>query len=107
MDLLDRCLNASTRKYPDGYGFALAYLDDHLNPAHLRDGAFAVVSDAFSGTIPFLKKDSDLVAFVKAYADAKSFEGFAIEAAQLVHAAAMGGHANSCNVMALCGHPGY
>lgn len=106
-DLLYKCQRATGRNYPDGYGFAIAYLDDTLTPSHLRDGAFAVVSDAFAGKLPFLKKDSDLVAFVNAYASASNFEGWAIEAAQLVLSAAMADHDNSKNVMALCGHPGY
>ena len=107
--LLDSALRVSKRTYPPGYGFALAYLDDRLNPAHLRDGAFKVVEDAFAGAecMAPLRKDSDLSDFVVAYERAKSFEDFAIEAAQLVQKAAICGHENSRNVMRLCGHPGY
>lgn len=107
MDLLDRCRAIPGKNFPDGYGFALTYLDDTLNPAHLRDGAFKVVEDAFAGELAPLRKDDDLIRFVLAYGDADCFEDFAIEAAQLVLAAAMNGHANSANVMRLCGHPGY
>lgn len=106
-DLLDQCLARPGQNFPAGYGFALAYLDDNLNPAHLRDGAFKVVEDAFEGELAFLRKHDDLIGFVLAYGDAERFEDFAIQAAQLVLAAAMNGHENSRNVMRLCGHPGY
>jgi hypothetical protein len=90
--LLDRCLKASGRTYPDGYGFALTYLDDRLNPAWLRDGANRIVANVFANGREFAisRKDSDLVDYVNAQAEAESAEGFLIEAAQLILAEAYG-----------------
>lgn len=107
-NMLDRCLAASRREYPDGYGFALAYLDDHLTPVHLRDAACAIVGKAYApkGTAAE-RKDSDLAAFVAAYASAERFEQYAIEAAQLCLQWALAGDKDGINAMRLCGHPGY
>jgi hypothetical protein len=107
--LLDRCLKASGRTYPDGYGFALTYLDDRLNPAWLRDGANRIVANVFANGREFAisRKDSDLVDYVNAQAEAESAEGFLIEAAQLILAEAMAGDPEAARVMKLCGHPGY
>lgn len=109
MSLLDRCRKASGRTYPPGYGFALAYLNEGLNPAWLRDGANRIVANVFANGRQFAmgRKDSDLVAYVNAQARATSAEGFLIEAAQLVLAEAMAGDPEARNCMAICGHPGY
>jgi hypothetical protein len=106
--LLDDCLAVTGRKYPDGYGFALAYLDDTLNPVHLRDAACAIVSKAYGlrGTATD-RKDSDLVAFVLAYANAERCEHYLIEAAQLCAQWGLAGDFDGVNAMRLCGHPGY
>lgn len=106
-NLVKRCLEKTGRQYPPGYGFALTYLSDDLNPAHLRAGADKVVAAVFAGALPGFRKDADLLAYVTAQADAESFEDWAIEAAQLVLCAALEGHTNSERVMRLCGHPGY
>lgn len=107
-DLLDRCLARPGKNYPDGYGFALAYLSNDLEPMHLRDAACAVVGGAFgpNGTAED-RKDSDLAAFVMAYCEAECFEDFAIEAAQLLLQFGLAGNANAANGLRLCGHPGY
>lgn len=107
-DLLDRCLARPGKNYPDGYGFALAYLNDRLEPAHLRDAACAMVGKAYGprGTAADRKSD-DLVAFVLAYADAECFEDYAIEAAQLLLEWGMGGDKEAAYALRLCGHPGY
>ena len=106
--LLDDCLAHTGREYPDGYGFAIAYLDDRLNPVHLRDAACAIVGDAYgvNGSAAD-RKDSDLVAFVVAYASAECAEDYLIEAAQLCLQWALAGNRHAVNAMRLCGHPGY
>jgi hypothetical protein len=112
--LLDRCLRvvndgAKRYPYPDGYGFALAYLDDDLNPAWLRDGANQIVSQVYANGRQYAvdRKHPDLVRYVNAYAEGKSAEDWMIEAAQLVLAEAMAGYPPAMSVMKLCGHPGY
>lgn len=108
MDLLDRCLARPGKNYPAGYGFALGYLDDHLNPAHLRDAACACVGKAFgvNGTAA-QKKSDDLAAFVLNYGEAECFEDYAIEAAQLLLEWGLYGDPDAAAALALCGHPGY
>lgn len=107
-DLLDRCLARPGKNYPDGYGFALAYLSDDLQPSVLRDAACAMVGKAYgpSGTASD-RKSADLVGFVLAYSEADCFEDFAIEAAQLLLEWGMGGDADAAEALRLCGHPGY
>lgn len=107
-DLLDRCLARPGKNYPDGYGFALAYLDDSLTPAILRDAACNMVGKAYgpNGTAADRKSD-DLVGFVLAYSEAERFEDYAIEAAQLLLEWGMAGDPDACEALRLCGHPGY
>lgn len=109
MNLLDRCRKATGRTYPPGYGFALCYLDDHLNPAHLRQGADRIVANVFANGRQYGadRKDSDLLAYVAAQGVAESAEGWMIEAAQLILGEAMAGDPEAANVMKICGHPGY
>jgi hypothetical protein len=115
VSLLDRCLKAVNEggpkryPYPEGYGFALAYLNDDLNPAWLRDGANRIVANVFANGRQFAvgRKDEDLVRYVNAQATARCAEEFLIEAAQLVLAEAMAGEPEAENCMKLCGHPGY
>lgn len=107
-DLLDQCLARPGKNYPAGYGFALAYLDDNLEPAHLRDAACAMVGKAYgpNGTAAD-RKSGDLVGFVLAYSEAECFEDYAIEAAQLLLEWGMAGDSDAKAALALCGHPGY
>lgn len=107
-DLLDRCLARPGKNYPAGYGFALAYLNNDLEPAHLRDAACAMVGKAFgpNGTASD-RKSADLVGFVLAYGEAERFEDYAIEAAQLLLEWGMAGDADAAEALRLCGHPGY
>ena len=107
-DLLDRCLARPGKNYPAGYGFALGYLDDHLNPAHLRDAACHMVGKAYGphGWAE-ARKSPDLAAFVLAYSEAECFEDFAIEAAQLLLEWGMRGDPDAAAALRLCGHPGY
>jgi hypothetical protein len=108
VDLLDRCRARPGKNYPAGYGFALAFLDEHLNPAHLRDAACAIVGEAYGpkGTAEE-RKDGDLVAFVLAYAEAEQAEDYLIEAAQLLLGYGIAGHPIASNALAMAGHPGY
>ena len=101
------CLAHTARKYPDGYGFALTYLDGTLNPAWLRDGAMQVCSRSLGNAYPLDRKDADLARFVAAYAAAQQFEDWAIEAAQVLVQAGLTGDAEAARVLKLCGHPGY
>lgn len=107
-DLLDRCLARPGKNYAPGYGFALGYLDDHLNPAHLRDAACHMVGKAYGphGWAE-ARKSPDLAAFVLAYSEAECFEDFAIEAAQLLLEWGMRGDPDAAAALRLCGHPGY
>lgn len=107
-DLLDRCLARPGKNFPAGYGFALTYLDDSLEPAHLRDAACAMVGKAYGpeGTAAD-RKSEDLVAFVIAYGEAECFEDYAIEAAQLLLEWGMAGDPDAAAALRLCGHPGY
>lgn len=106
--LVQQCLSVTGRTYPSGYGFALTYLRDNLEPAHLRQGACLMVAKAYGPDGHSSdQKDSDLVRFVNAYATATTAEGYMIEAAQLCLAWALSGDADAANVMRLCGHPGY
>ena len=107
-DLLDRCLARPGKNYPAGYGFALAYLSDRINPAPLRDAACQMVGKAYgvAGTAA-ARKSPDLVAFVIAYSEAECFEDYAIEAAQLLLEWGMAGDKDAVEALRLCGHPGY
>lgn len=107
-DLLDRCLARPGKNYPAGYGFALAYLSDDLEPAILRDAACAMVGKAYGlrGTAE-QRKSADLVGFVLAYSEAERFEDYAIEAAQLLLEWGMAGDREAAHALRLCGHPGY
>lgn len=112
-DTFDRCFVAAkavNRKYPDGYGFVLCYLNTgrpEFNPAWLRDCARRIVSETFNDPKYVGRADPDLINYVKAQAHSADWELWLIEAAQLVHTAAMAGDPEACRVMALCGHPGY
>jgi hypothetical protein len=109
-DIVESCLSHTKRTYPDGYGFALIYLDNHLNPAHLRDAADALVAMVYSGNVAMAgqaKKDPELVAYVVARANAECAEGFLIEAAQFVHGWAMARNKQAIDCMKICGHPGF
>jgi hypothetical protein len=103
------CIAVTRRTYPDGYGFALTYLDDNLNPAHLRDAANACVAFAFTHGDHRDRADADLVRYVAAQAEGSgsSPAWWLIEAAQLVHGWAMVGIEEAVNGMVLCGHPGF
>lgn len=111
-DTFDRCLVAAmavNRTYPDGYGFALCYLNTdrpEFNPAWLRDCARRIVSETFAHPEYVHRNEPDLVRYVNAQQHL-GWELWLIEAAQLVHNAAMAGDKEACRVMALCGHPGY
>lgn len=112
-DTFDRCLAAAkavNRTYPDGYGFALRYLNTdrpEFNPAWLRDCARRIVSETFENEPEYVhRNDPDLIRYVNAQQH-QDWEHWLIEAAQLVHTAAMAGDPDACRVMALCGHPGY
>lgn len=115
-NLLDQCLaaaKANNRTYPDGYGFALAYLkadEPDFNPAHLRDCARRIVAEAFARNTGHWRhvrtNDDDLIRYVVAQADL-GWEHWLIEAAQLVHAAALAGDKEAARLMAYCGHPGF
>ncbi len=107
-DLLDRCLARPGKNYPDGYGFALAYLDENMWPSHLRDSACLMVGKAYgpNGTAAD-RRSPDLVAFVLAYSEAECFEDYAIEAAQLLLEWGLEGDKDAVAALALCGHPGY
>lgn len=108
MDLLDRCLARPGKNYAPGYGFALAYLDDHIEPAVLRDAACMCVGKAYGphGTADQRKSD-DLAAFVLNYGEAECFEDYAIEAAQLLLEWGLSGDIDAGNALATLGHPGY
>ena len=112
-NLVEQCLAHTKREYPSGYGFALTYLDDSLNPAHIRDAARDIVERVFArGRLPdteegLTPKSMDVARFVMAYARAECPEDWLIEGAQLVHSAALAGHPNAEYCMAYCGHPGY
>lgn len=106
---LDACLRAKHREYPAGYGFALAYLSDAMSPevlAALRDTAFySVEREAKRG-------NEDAARFVQAYVEgSQSGKGgwtyWLIEAAQLVHAAALNDDGLAILVMSKAGHPGF
>lgn len=107
-DLLDRCRARPGKNYPAGYGFALAYLSDRIEPAILRDAACACVGKAYGpcGTVAD-RKSPDLVAFVLAYGEAECFEDYAIEAAQLLLEWGMDGDRDAGRALATLGHPGY
>jgi hypothetical protein len=109
VSLLERCHKVTGRSYPPGYGFALGYLSDTLNYAHLRDGANRIVAAVFTNGREFAidRRHPELVRYVNAYAESESAEGYLIEAAQLVLAEAMAGDPQAREVMKLCGHPGY
>lgn len=112
--IIDECLTAAKetgKTYPDGYGFALAYLRgtkrDDFNPAWLRDCARRIVARAFEdGGRPICRTDRDLIRYIVAQ-EKIGWEYWLIEAAQLVHAAALNGDKEAARVMALCGHPGF
>jgi hypothetical protein len=108
MDLLDRCRARPGNNFGDGYGFALAYLDDHLTPAVLRDAACMCVGKAYGlhGTAEERKSD-ELASFVLAYGEAECFEDYAIQAAQLLLNYGMAGDFDAGNALATLGHPGY
>lgn len=108
-ELFDRCLAVPGKNFPEGYGFALAYLDTRLNPMHLRDAACAVVGYAYGPDgCAEQRKSEDLARFVSAYSAAKNFEDYAIEAAQLCfHFALVYDLPHAKNGLAICGHPGY
>lgn len=111
-EIFDHCLaatKAANRTYPGGYGFALAYLktdSPEFNPAWLRDCARRIVSETFNKPEYVHRNDPDLVRYVVAQQHL-GWGLWLIEAAQLVHTAAMAGDPEACRVMALCGHPGY
>ena len=107
---LDACLEATERVYPAGYGFALAYLKDDMGPDHLkalRGAAFAAVEDAAR------IGNEDGLAFVVAYYGAqkgetkRGWQGWLVEAAQLVLWHAMSGNGAAGLILRACGHPGY
>ncbi len=108
MDLLDRCRARPGKNFPAGYGFAIAYLDDNLTPAVLRDAACQCVGYAYGphGSAEDRKSD-DLVRFVLAYADAEMAEDWMIEAAQLLLRFGMAGHDFAAKALATLGHTGY
>ena len=107
-DLVSACLAVTDRAYPAGYGFALTYLDDRLEPAVLRDAACHMVGKAYGpkGTATD-RKDPDLVAFVTAYAEGERFEHYLIEAAQLLLSWGMAGDPDAKAALAALGHLGY
>ena len=114
MDLVDKCLTWTQRDYPDGYGFALCYLDENLTPSILKNAADDVVLAAFSekGRREGWCDDSDLTAYVSAIANAKRPEDWLIEGAQLVLQWAnydgRGSIKRACSqALAKCGHPGH
>lgn len=108
MDLLDRCLARPGNNFPAGYGFALAFLDDNLNPAVLRDAACHMVGKAYGphGSAADRKSD-DLAAFVLAYGEAECFEDYAVQAAQLLLEWGMAGDPDAARALATLGHTGY
>ena len=106
-DLVRECINHTHRTYPDGYGFALTYLDGkNLNPVHLRDCANRIVSGTFHAPRYITRRDPDLVRYVAAQQNA-GWHNWLIEAAQLVHTAALAGDKEAGKVLGLCGHPGF
>ena len=107
-DLLDRCIARTGENFPPGYGFALAYLDEKMTPAHLRDAACNMVGKAYGlHGCASDRKSPDLVAFVAAYSEAECFEDYAIQAAQLLLEWGMKGDSEAAAALRLLGHPGY
>jgi hypothetical protein len=107
-DLLDRCLARPGKNFGPGYGFALTYLDNQMNPAHLRDAACNMVGKAYGlHGCASDRKSADLVAFVLAYSEAECFEDYAIEGAQLLLEWGMKGDPEAAAALRLLGHPGY
>lgn len=104
MHIIDSCIAATGRTYPDGYGFAIAYLDRNLGPDQLK-----VLQSAAWRAVERQTKagNRDALAFVRARSESADCRYWMIEAAQLVLADALQGNATSRNAMRVCGHPGY
>ncbi len=109
--LLEDCLRHTGRTYPDGYGFALAYLDDGLTPAVLLAPALRAASRALTAgrrsRNRLDRKDDDVLRFVAAQGTSQRCEDWLVEGAQLVLAAALAGDAACQSALGRCGHPGY
>lgn len=108
-DLLDICRGETGRDYPDGYGFALAYLKNDAGPADfkaMKRQAVLATARALDANKPFLADAADFANAV-AEANGRGWPWWLIEAAQVVLADALGGNKGSCAVLAQWGHPGY
>lgn len=112
--LIDTCIAVTGRTYGDGYGFALAYLTDDPGPDHLKaiqEAAWAAVKRQAKNGNP------DAAAFVSGYVEGvqvrqrgvtwSGWQWWLIEAAQLVHADALGGNRRAGEVLRMWGLHGY
>ena len=117
--LIDKALRrveSKGRTYPEGYGFALTFLDDDFTPSVLKNAADDVVLAAFSikgREQGWAAGDDDLVRYVAAISDATHWADWAIEGAQLVLQWANWERCPASlkrelkRALARCGHPGF
>lgn len=111
-DLVDTCIKATGRVYPDGYGFALAFLKDDPTTGDLANIRHRA-NDIVDRVLDFAPADQALADDVAGYVNAWASTGdpgwrrWLIEAAQLVLQDALGGSTGSARVLKQWGHPGY
>lgn len=105
--LLDDCLKTTGRSYPDGYGFALAYLKDDPSVDDLKAMKTAADSALFRWARKRIGHGNDAVRYAEALNDGIGWPRWLVEAAQLVLADALAGGRKSKATLKRWGHPGY